>query len=50
MQKAKGFTHQDKERVRRGKTNPRVVVISRESEERTFSTSKQVLCLTMKIK
>ena len=43
---AKGVTHQDKERVRRGKTNQRVFVISSESEELTLSTSKTNLVLT----
>ena len=43
---AKGVTHQDKERVRRGKTNPRVFVISSESEELTLSTYKTNLVLT----
>ena len=43
---AKGVTHQDKERVRQGKTNQRVFVISSESEELTLSTSKTNLVLT----
>ena len=42
----KGVTHQDKERVRRGKTNQRVFVISSEFEELTLSTSKINLVLT----
>ena len=36
----KGVIHQGKERVRQGKTNQKVFVISIESEEFTLSTSK----------
>ena len=43
---AKGVTHQDKERVRQGKTNQRGFVISGKSEELTLSTSKTNLVLT----
>ena len=43
---AKGVTHQDKERVRRGKANQKVFIISSESEELTLSTSKTNLVLS----
>ena len=47
---AKGVTHQDKERVRRGKTNRRLFVICSDFEELTLSTSKTNLVLTHKDK